>query len=75
MSVINRIPAVEVSATAAETSVTADASGVIGRIHSVETCGTVDGPGIRFIVFMQGCLMRCKYCHNRDTWDTQGTAR
>ncbi|MDU8924701.1 pyruvate formate lyase 1-activating protein [Pasteurellaceae bacterium LIM206] len=42
---------------------------VIGRIHSYESCGTVDGPGIRFILFMQGCLMRCQYCHNRDTWD------
>ncbi|PSU32321.1 pyruvate formate lyase 1-activating protein [Photobacterium lutimaris] len=42
---------------------------VKGRIHSFESCGTVDGPGIRFIVFMQGCLMRCQYCHNRDTWD------
>ncbi|SHH37340.1 pyruvate formate lyase 1-activating protein [Ferrimonas marina] len=46
--------------------------GVIGRVHSWETCGTVDGPGIRFIVFMQGCLMRCQYCHNRDTWDLEG---
>ncbi|MGL4601750.1 MAG: pyruvate formate lyase 1-activating protein [Plesiomonas sp.] len=45
---------------------------VKGRIHSFESCGTVDGPGIRFIVFMQGCLMRCLYCHNRDTWDTHG---
>lgn len=45
---------------------------VIGHIHSLESCGTVDGPGIRFIVFFQGCLMRCLYCHNRDTWDLQG---
>lgn len=45
---------------------------VTGRIHSVESFGTVDGPGIRFIAFMQGCLMRCQYCHNRDTWDLDG---
>ena len=45
-----------------------------GRIHSFETFGAVDGPGIRFIVFMQGCPLRCKYCHNRDTWNTnEGT--
>ncbi len=45
---------------------------VKGQFHSYESCGTVDGPGIRFILFLQGCLMRCKYCHNRDTWDLHG---
>ncbi len=44
----------------------------MGLVHSIETCGAVDGPGIRFIIFLQGCLMRCKYCHNRDTWALNG---
>ena len=39
------------------------------KIHSIETFGTVDGPGIRFVTFFQGCHLECKYCHNRDTWD------
>lgn len=43
-----------------------------GRIHSIETCGTVDGPGIRFVVFTQGCPLRCLYCHNPDCQDIHG---
>ena len=43
-----------------------------GRVHSFQTMGAVDGPGVRFVVFLQGCPLRCAYCHNPDTWDPQG---
>lgn len=48
---------------------------MVGYVHSIESMGLVDGPGIRTVVFLQGCALRCQYCHNPDTWVAEGDAK
>ena len=63
------------SPTAPETASYSGTEGRIGWVHSYETGSTVDGPGIRVVVFMSGCLLRCLYCHNPDTWHLKDGTR